>query len=86
MALLPASRRLAGIFAIALLASACGSGETTAADGTPEVTEATEPTSRPAPTDPAPVIDVSLTTVAGGQLEWSSLAGTDVMLWFWAPW
>ena len=86
MALLPASRRLAGLVAIALAASACGGGDTTAATGGSDVTEATEPTSRPAPTDLAPVIDVSLTTVAGGQLEWSSLAGTDVMLWFWAPW
>ncbi len=86
MALFTSPLRLAGLVAVALLASACGGGETTAADGTPEATEATAPTARPAPTDPAPVIDVSLTTVAGGQLEWSSLAGTDVMLWFWAPW
>jgi hypothetical protein len=86
MALLSGSRRLVGLVAISLLASACGSGETAATEGTPEVTEATAPTSRPAPTDPAPVVDVSLATVAGGQLEWSSLAGTDVMLWFWAPW
>lgn len=86
MRLLSVSRRVAGLVAIALLASACGSGEATVADVTPEVTEATGQTSRPAPTDPAPVIDVLLTTVDGGQIEWSSLAGTDVMLWFWAPW
>lgn len=26
------------------------------------------------------------TTVAGGQIDFGSLEGQDVVLWFWAPW
>ncbi len=25
-------------------------------------------------------------TIDGSQLDWASLEGKDVMLWFWAPW
>ncbi len=27
-----------------------------------------------------------LPTADGGQIDWNSLAGQDVLLWFWAPW
>ena len=32
------------------------------------------------------LLDVTVGTADGGQLEWTSLEGRDVVLWFWAPW
>jgi hypothetical protein len=29
---------------------------------------------------------VLVPTAAGGQLDFNSLHGQDVLLWFWAPW
>ena len=44
-------------------------------------------TSEQARTEPAEVAGFgALPTVAGGQLDLSSLEGRDVLLWFWAPW
>lgn len=30
--------------------------------------------------------ELSVATADGGQLDWGSLDGRDVILWFWAPW
>ena len=60
------------IAAIAALATACGGSgvEITAPDTT--------------------AADTALTgtadTLAGGQIELTSLEGQDTVLWFWAPW
>jgi hypothetical protein len=60
------------IAAIATLATGCGESgvETTAPDAT--------------------AADTALTgtadTLAGGQIELTSLEGQDTVLWFWAPW
>lgn len=69
------------VFALAMLVAACGSGET----ASPEVTEA------PAAPETTAVPEVSfpsftVPTSDGGQIEWTSLQGQDVVLWFWAPW
>jgi hypothetical protein len=47
----------------------------------------------PAPTGPDPVEDVDLGPfdfvaegVQGGQVVGAELAGSDVVVWFWAPW
>ena len=29
---------------------------------------------------------LSATTASGGQIDFTSLEGNDVVLWFWAPW
>lgn len=39
-----------------------------------------------APATPPEVLDFTATTVDGGTLQGAELAGTDVALWFWAPW
>ncbi len=45
---------------------------------------------RPPPSTPAATVpealDFTLPDLAGGQVEGASLAGGDVVLWFWAPW
>lgn len=38
-----------------------------------------------APGNALPVLEPS-NTVDGSQLDWASLEGKDVMVWFWAPW
>ncbi|MGI9610322.1 MAG: hypothetical protein ACR2NL_08495 [Acidimicrobiia bacterium] len=59
--------------AIGLVAAACSSGS--------------ESVSSPSSTEAATeFLDVTVSTSDGGQLEWGSLEGQDVVLWFWAPW
>lgn len=80
---------LALLGALALVATSCGGGSTDTAvetSSSPEVasTEAAEPapTAEPAPAEASLVA----TTVNGGQIDFGSLEGQDVVLWFWAPW
>ena len=66
--------------AVVLIAAACGgSGDPSAA--------------LPATTDDAVTSDqpttaevVLVPTASGGELDFNSLRGQDVLLWFWAPW
>jgi hypothetical protein len=77
---------LVGLFvALALFATSCGGGSTeTTAEVVAESTSA--PTSDAAEdTEPAEA-SVVATTVDGGQIDFGSLQGQDVVLWFWAPW
>lgn len=75
------SRALVAVFAAsALVASACGgSGDSGSASSVPAV----ENVANEQPTDLEAVL---LPTAAGGQLDFNSLRGQDVLLWFWAPW
>ncbi len=34
----------------------------------------------------AAFLDITVATSDGGQLEWGTLEGQDVVVWFWAPW
>lgn len=43
-------------------------------------------TSLAEPDSPPPYPDVLADTVAGGQIDFGSLQGQDIVLWFWAPW
>ncbi|MDW3178651.1 MAG: hypothetical protein R8J94_14770 [Acidimicrobiia bacterium] len=36
--------------------------------------------------DDETAIALSATTASGGQIDFNSLEGNDVVLWFWAPW
>ena len=66
---------------IAVLAAACG--------GTDDVeTASSEPAGEEPAGDvlPASTFDGEAMTVAGESYDLSQLAGTDVVLWFWAPW
>ena len=83
---------LAALAAIALVATSCGGGPAdTAADVAVDVAE-----SAPAPADQAdqaaPIEEATAepsrvaTTVTGGQIDFGSFEGQDVVLWFWAPW
>jgi len=94
----PALRRgrwILAVAALALVAASCatdgvGNEAETAAEA--EATPA-ESTSASSPTNDAPSNDDGETgttelvaTAGGGQIDWNSLQGQDVVLWFWAPW
>ncbi len=71
--------------AIALVAAGCGasspSNEASASNPAPSGVAAEE-----AALNPGQVAPLLLPLSDGGQLDWNSLEGIDVMLWFWAPW
>lgn len=91
---------LALIGVCALVATSCGGGSTDAATETSSATEAASPaptTEAPAAaaaqTEAAPTVEsgtseasLIATTVTGSQIDFGSLEGQDVVLWFWAPW
>lgn len=45
-----------------------------------------EPDPTPSPNAVPAYPDVVVSTVAGGQIDFGSLEGQDIVLWFWAPW
>ncbi len=78
----------AAALAVALFTASCGGGsgssESSSADGqTP-----TAPVEEAAPDEATADSPLTFTaaTVGGGQIDANSLAGQDVVLWFWAPW
>lgn len=74
--------RLAVPLALSAIAlTACSGGSTTSAESAPEA--AVSSTSEPA--TPA-ALDFTGTTVAGTAFDAAALAGTPVIMWFWAPW
>lgn len=66
--------------AVALIVAACG--------GTKESDSASAPTSGEAGATESsqPLEPVFVSTANGGQMDFNSLRGQDVLLWFWAPW
>jgi hypothetical protein len=75
------------VLAAVLFAGACsssGEGDAAVAIPTSASEEAATTTEAPAGT-PVPVLDPAR-TVDGAQLDWNSLEGKDVVVWFWAPW
>jgi hypothetical protein len=68
-----AVRSVAVALGFALAATACSGGNESA-------------TSSSAGAEKSPLLDVAFATSDGGQLEWGTLEGQDVVLWFWAPW
>lgn len=75
----PMTRTLAA-GAVVLGLAACGGSEPVASD-------------QPVSSDAVAAVDTSepleavlVPTAAGEQLDFNSLRGQDVLLWFWAPW
>ncbi len=71
------TRLLVTAVALALAAAACGGGgdqsaQTGAVDEVPEADET--------------VLDFRAETVDGSTVDVNSLQGTDLVIWFWAPW
>ena len=70
--------------ALVTLVAACGSGgDNSQPDAAREQPGGTSIASGPVASDVEPVF---VPTADGGQLDFNSLRGQDVMLWFWAPW
>jgi len=63
-------------FALTFVAAACGAESDSASDSVPSE----EPREAGAP------LDFTMSTTEGGQLDFGTLEGRDVVLWFWAPW
>ncbi|MDH3294989.1 MAG: hypothetical protein OER95_11795 [Acidimicrobiia bacterium] len=89
---------VAVLAAIALLAAACGTANTTTVAPSP-VDDATNASTEAAASGESAKADESdeqraapeaagvvLPTVSGGQIDFGSLDGTDAILWYWAPW
>lgn len=77
----------ATVVVLLLIAAACGStGDDessldTASDSADE-TASSDQSDPPTSQSQANLVDLA----GGGQLDWNSLQGRDVVLWFWAPW
>lgn len=85
-------RRDVGIFvALTLLAAACTSGTGSTDDAAPatDVGAASEPSqaseSEPVPYEIPVELEFTATLVGGEPFDGSSVAGQDVLFWFWAP-
>ena len=81
---------LAATVVLLLIAAACGStsDDSFLDTGTsPRTDTADEPTSSDQNDPATSESEANLENIAGGgQLDWNSLQGRDVVLWFWAPW
>jgi len=79
---------VAMLASLALVATACGGSESVVATQAPAeaATEAPTAPAQAEPSAPEPATTLVSTTVDGGQIDFGSLAGQDVVLWFWAPW
>lgn len=81
---------LAIVGALALLATACGGSDAAVEAANTADAEAPAPAAAEeapaAEADSAPAISLTASTISGGQIDFASLEGQDVVLWFWAPW
>jgi len=76
---------VAVLSSLTLLGAACSSGSPTT-DASPQAKETGQQSSvSPADTSDWPYEFVT-TTVDGSTLDTGDYAGTDLVLWFWAPW
>ena len=75
---------LAGAVVVLLFAVGCGGSSDTAVEAASSATTS----EASADEGSAPVAEAALvaSTVDGGQIDFASLEGQDVVLWFWAPW
>jgi thiol-disulfide isomerase/thioredoxin len=69
------ARVVAVLVVVAVLTTACAAGSSS-----------DSPAAAPAPVVAGDPLDFSATTLAGPELDVSTLAGEPVVLWFWAPW
>ena len=72
---------VATLGALALITAACGGSDDSGA-ASPATTGENVPTDQPAAAVEAAFVPLA----SGGQLDFNSLRGQDVLLWFWAPW
>lgn len=72
------TRLLAATVALALVAAACGGDE----GGAPAATDG----AAPGPVADRTILDFRARNVDGSTIDVGALAGTDVVVWFWAPW
>lgn len=86
------SPRLAGlVLVVASTLVACGGNDSspttagTAAD-LPAADRPADDPPAPAADEDAGILDVEATTVSGDVVDLGRYAGSDLALWFWAPW
>jgi hypothetical protein len=66
--------------ALVMIVAACGGSDASDSASVPASSEAGVTESS------QPLEAVLVPTASGGQLDFNSLRGQDVLLWFWAPW
>ena len=77
----PMSRSLVALLgAVTLIAAACGGSDDSGLASPATNGEVAPPEQSGTPEA------VFVPTASGGQLDFNSLRGQDVLLWFWAPW
>lgn len=78
----------AGALALALFAAGCGGDSGTEPEAAAPEVESSDAETSTDDTSASSEFPFSFTasTVDGGTLESASLAGQDVVFWFWAPW
>ncbi|MGK2930035.1 MAG: hypothetical protein ACSLFO_10715 [Acidimicrobiales bacterium] len=76
------TRLLVTAVALALVAGACGGGGDQSAQTGPADAGSTDS----GPEADGKVLDFRAESVDGSTVDVSSLRGTDLVIWFWAPW
>lgn len=82
----PLGRLFAGLVTLALIAASCGASGSSSEIETSADISAAEVSAQESAAVEGPAAPILVELADGGQLDWNSLAGKDVMLWFWAPW
>jgi len=82
---------LVALAAVALVATSCGGGSADTAADAAAPAPVEQPAEQPAEQAVQSEEDTAegsfvATTVRGAQIDFGSLEGQDVVLWFWAPW
>ena len=80
------SKLLAGLATVSLIAASCGASGSPSGIETGSATSGAEVPVQTSSAVEGPAAPILVGLADGGQLDWNSLAGKDVMLWFWAPW
>jgi len=81
---------LAVLVTLSLFMTSCGGGSADVATAdtvdTANTAPSTESASDETPAPAASAASLIATTISGEQINFGSLEGQDVVLWFWAPW
>ncbi|MEZ5225043.1 MAG: hypothetical protein R2743_26370 [Ilumatobacteraceae bacterium] len=76
---------MAGVAAIAVLASACGDGPMSDAEAAPAAADAPPPTDAGGSGATIELLDFTAPLVGGGTFDGATYGERPVVLWFWAP-
>lgn len=82
----PLRRFASGLAVLALIATSCAASVSSPETESGAANLGNAASAQEADAVEGPTAPVLVGLADGGQLDWNSLEGKDVMLWFWAPW